>query len=171
MTHIRLSRTLDTTISVLFPKSLFCPIEGLRAKCEAIAGNFHMLGRMGDMAEVAAAGLFLCSKDAQFITGKNFSPWTLLSRFIYSEVDQNEKSFQGIVCTFGTVFSFTRCLSNAFSELPETFKKNGFKVYHKGSKCDFLAKIQHLETLELHFCLGSRKLCFEVAFLQLDITF
>ena len=27
---------------------------------------------MGEMAEVAAAGTFLCSQDAKFITGKNY---------------------------------------------------------------------------------------------------
>ena len=31
-----------------------------------------MLRRMGEMAEVAAAGTFLCSQDAKFITGKNY---------------------------------------------------------------------------------------------------
>ena len=31
-----------------------------------------MLRRMGEMAEVAAAGTFLCSQDAKFITGKSY---------------------------------------------------------------------------------------------------
>jgi len=39
-----------------------------RDKCEDIASKFHMLRRMGEMAEVAAAGTFLCSRDAKFIT-------------------------------------------------------------------------------------------------------
>ena len=45
-------------------------LEGRRDKCEDIAAKFHMLGKMGEVAEVAAAGVFLCSRDAGFITGK-----------------------------------------------------------------------------------------------------
>ena len=44
--------------------------SGRRDYCENIASQFHILGKMGDLSEVAAAGVFLCSRDAQFITGK-----------------------------------------------------------------------------------------------------
>ena len=40
-----------------------------RSKYEPIWGPFHMLRRMGETSEVAAAIAFLCSKDAAFITG------------------------------------------------------------------------------------------------------
>jgi len=30
-----------------------------------------MLGKMGEVAEVAAAGVFLCSRDAGFVTGNS----------------------------------------------------------------------------------------------------
>lgn len=42
---------------------------GNRAKTDAVAAPFHMLGRVGDPEEVARAVLFLCSEDASFITG------------------------------------------------------------------------------------------------------
>jgi len=42
--------------------------QGRRDRCEDIASQFHILGKMGDLSEVAAAGVFLCSRDAQFIT-------------------------------------------------------------------------------------------------------
>ena len=45
--------------------------SGRRDRCEDIASQFHILGKMGDLSEVAAAGVFLCSRDAQFITGKS----------------------------------------------------------------------------------------------------
>ena len=49
--------------------------SGRRDYCESIASQFHILGKMGDLSEVAAAGVFLCSRDAQFITGKTqFTP-------------------------------------------------------------------------------------------------
>jgi NAD(P)-dependent dehydrogenase (short-subunit alcohol dehydrogenase family) len=41
---------------------------GDRAKWDPIWGQFHMLARCGDPAEVAAAILFLLSDDASFIT-------------------------------------------------------------------------------------------------------
>ncbi len=31
-------------------------------------GSFHIIPRMGDVAEVAAAAAFLCSEDARYIT-------------------------------------------------------------------------------------------------------
>lgn len=42
---------------------------GNRAKTDAVAAPFHLLGRVGDPEEVARAVLFLCSEDASFITG------------------------------------------------------------------------------------------------------
>lgn len=42
---------------------------GDRAKTDAVAAPFHLLGRVGDPEEVAQAVLFLCSDEASFITG------------------------------------------------------------------------------------------------------
>ncbi|MDX5356221.1 MAG: SDR family oxidoreductase [Rhodobacterales bacterium] len=42
---------------------------GDRAKTDAVAAPFHLLGRVGDPDEVAQAVLFLCSDEASFITG------------------------------------------------------------------------------------------------------
>lgn len=42
---------------------------GNRAKTDAVAAPFHLLGRVGNPQEVAAAVLFLCSDEASFITG------------------------------------------------------------------------------------------------------
>ena len=46
---------------------------GDRDKVNAVAKPFHMLGRIGDPAEVADAVLFLCSDHARFITGTNLA--------------------------------------------------------------------------------------------------
>lgn len=46
---------------------------GDRAKVERVARSFHMLGRIGDPAEVAEAVLFLCSEHARFVTGSNLA--------------------------------------------------------------------------------------------------
>ncbi|WP_334195241.1 SDR family oxidoreductase [Pararhodobacter sp.] len=42
---------------------------GDRAKTDAVAAPFHLLGRTGNPEEVASAVLFLCSEEASFITG------------------------------------------------------------------------------------------------------
>ena len=40
-----------------------------REELEKLAGKFHMLRRLGEAAEVAAAAVFLCTEDARYITG------------------------------------------------------------------------------------------------------
>lgn len=42
---------------------------GNRAKTDAVAAPFHLLGRVGNPEEVASTVLFLCSDEASFITG------------------------------------------------------------------------------------------------------
>ncbi len=42
---------------------------GNRAKTDAVAAPFHLLGRVANPEEVASAVLFLCSDEASFITG------------------------------------------------------------------------------------------------------
>jgi NAD(P)-dependent dehydrogenase (short-subunit alcohol dehydrogenase family) len=44
-----------------------------RAKADAVAAPFHILGRTGDPSEVAGAVLFLCSDAAGFITGTDIA--------------------------------------------------------------------------------------------------
>ena len=38
-------------------------------RADAIEGEFHALGRLGDASEIGRAALFLCSEAASFITG------------------------------------------------------------------------------------------------------
>ncbi len=44
-----------------------------RAKTDAVAAPFHLLGRVGDPEEVARAVLFLCSDEASFVTGADLA--------------------------------------------------------------------------------------------------
>jgi NAD(P)-dependent dehydrogenase (short-subunit alcohol dehydrogenase family) len=46
---------------------------GDRPHTDAVAGDFHLLRRVGDPEEVAQAVLFLCSDDASFITGADLA--------------------------------------------------------------------------------------------------
>lgn len=46
---------------------------GDRAHVDAVAADYHALGRAGDPGEVARAVLFLCSDDASFITGTDLT--------------------------------------------------------------------------------------------------
>jgi len=46
---------------------------GDRAHVDAVAADYHALGRAGDPEEVARAVLFLCSDDASFITGTDLT--------------------------------------------------------------------------------------------------
>ncbi len=44
-----------------------------RPRADAVEGEFHALGRLGDAQEVARAALFLCSDAASFITGTDLA--------------------------------------------------------------------------------------------------
>ena len=46
---------------------------GNRAKTDAVAAPFHLLGRVANPEEVASAVLFLCSDEASFITGTDLA--------------------------------------------------------------------------------------------------
>ena len=46
---------------------------GDRAKTDRVAAPFHLLGRVGDAAEVAEVVAFLCSEHASFVTGADYA--------------------------------------------------------------------------------------------------
>ena len=46
---------------------------GDRAKTDRVAAPFHLLGRVGDPAEIAQGVVFLCSSNASFITGTDLA--------------------------------------------------------------------------------------------------
>ena len=47
--------------------------EGDRAKTDRVAAPYHLLGRVGDPAEVAQGVVFLCSSGASFVTGTDLA--------------------------------------------------------------------------------------------------
>lgn len=47
--------------------------EGNREKTDAVAADYHLLGRVGDPSEIAQGVLFLCSDNASFITGTDLA--------------------------------------------------------------------------------------------------
>ena len=47
--------------------------DGDRAKTDRVAAPFHMLGRVGDPSDVAQVVLFLCSSQADFVTGADWA--------------------------------------------------------------------------------------------------
>jgi NAD(P)-dependent dehydrogenase (short-subunit alcohol dehydrogenase family) len=47
--------------------------DGDRARADAAEGAYHMLGRLGDGAEIGRVALFLCSDAASFITGADIA--------------------------------------------------------------------------------------------------
>lgn len=47
--------------------------NGNREKADAVAASYHLLGRLGEPAEIASVVTFLCSSAASFVTGADYA--------------------------------------------------------------------------------------------------
>lgn len=47
--------------------------NGNREKADAVAASYHLLGRLGEPAEIASVVTFLCSSSASFVTGADYA--------------------------------------------------------------------------------------------------
>jgi NAD(P)-dependent dehydrogenase (short-subunit alcohol dehydrogenase family) len=68
--------------------------RGSRAEWEPqVPGPFHMMKRMGEMSEVAAAVTFLCSRDAEYINGMTVSSLSIFSYVLGQAEDATQDHF------------------------------------------------------------------------------